>query len=69
MRKSDLEAFMGSGLESFVMPDTVKTLGKQVFADCAQLKSVELSESLTEIPERAFQLRCAGRHCIPCIRQ
>lgn len=53
------QAFMGSGLESFVMPDTIKTLGKQVFADCAQLKSVELSESLTEIPERAF-LNCVA---------
>lgn len=46
--------FRDSGIESLVLPNTVTSLGREVFAGCTALKSIILSENLTAIPDNAF---------------
>jgi len=48
------QAFFGCGLTSITIPDAVITIGEAVFEDCINLKSVTLSNALTEIPVQAF---------------
>lgn len=48
------DAFRGSDIASVEMPNTVKRLGVNAFADCKNLKNVTLSSSLTLIPMGAF---------------
>lgn len=50
-----MEAFAGSGLESVVIPSTLKTIYDSAFADCTALADVTLSEGLTSINKYAFQ--------------
>ena len=47
-------AFYGTALKSIVIPDSVTSLGKQAFAACASLTSVDLGAGVTVLPERAF---------------
>ncbi len=49
-------AFSHSMLETLVLPDSVKEIGKESFANCAYLESVNLGHGLTEIPEKAFYM-------------
>ena len=42
-------AFRATGLKSFVMPNTVDLLGRAPFERCTQLKSITLSETLTNV--------------------
>ena len=48
-------AFYGTALKSIVIPDSVTSLGKQAFAACASLVSVDLGAGVTVLPERAFE--------------
>lgn len=43
------------GIESIVIPDTVKIIGSEAFSNCENLKSVTLPASLTEIGYEAFK--------------
>jgi len=47
-------AFGESALTSVIIPNSVKTLGMQAFAECASLTSVTLSTNITSIPVAAF---------------
>lgn len=47
-------AFYGTALKSIVIPDSVTSLGKEAFAACASLTSVDLGAGVTVLPERAF---------------
>ncbi len=48
-------AFCGTGLLSFVMPNSVTSVGAHVFADCHGLVSVTLSNQLEEISDVMFR--------------
>ncbi len=41
-------------LESVVLPDTIKVIGAEAFADCPHLRSINLPDGLEEIGDRAF---------------
>lgn len=49
------KAFDHSGLESFIVPDSVFELRTSAFQNCVNLKSVQLSVSLAAIGASAFQ--------------
>ena len=54
------EAFYGcSGLTSFMIPNSVKTLGIRAFMDCSGLTSVTISNGVTSIKGQAFS-GCSG---------
>ena len=55
IRKIGDYAFSESGLTSFVVPDTVISMGKGVFNHCEELTSVTLPGSVGYIPERTFE--------------
>lgn len=44
----------GKRLETVIIPDTIKTVGKGLFGGCKALKNVRLSSALTSIPEDMF---------------
>jgi hypothetical protein len=44
----------GKGGSSFVIPDTVKTIGRGAFASCKSLTSVTIPNSVTSIENKAF---------------
>ena len=46
-------------IETIIIPDSVKTIGKAAFAKCNSLKSLELPEGITSIGEAAFWY-CTG---------
>ncbi len=46
--------FSGSDLTSVVIPDSITSLGYQIFAGSSELKSVTLGEGITNIPGEAF---------------
>ena len=48
-------AFFGTGITSFTMPDSVTELGNGAFRLCASLKNITLSSNLSKIPENAFE--------------
>lgn len=48
------EAFSGYDLVSIVLPDTLKTIEKDAFYQCTNLKSIEVPDGVTEIGTRAF---------------
>lgn len=49
------QAFIGcTGLESFVIPNTVTSMGGLVFGDCTSLKTVTWPTGLTTIPDNTF---------------
>ena len=48
-------AFKGSGLTSVVVPDTVKTLGYEVFMNCASLETVDYTEGCSMLNPRMFE--------------
>ena len=45
------KAFSGSGLEEITIPEHVTTIGAKAFADCADLTSVIISSSDTELSD------------------
>lgn len=48
-------AFEYSGLESIMVPDSVKYIGENSFAGCSQLKRAVLPDTLKEIRENTFR--------------
>ena len=46
-------AFAQTGIESVTLPDSVKTIGTSVFAECKSLKEANLG-TIDNIPEKAF---------------
>lgn len=52
-------AFIGSGLTSVIIPNTVTTIGNSAFSNCRDLTSVDIPNSVTEIGESAFGW-CSG---------
>ncbi|MBQ6488275.1 MAG: leucine-rich repeat protein [Solobacterium sp.] len=52
--KIGYKAFAGSNITDFEMPNTVTSLGNNVFQNCGNLESVTLSNSLRTIPEYTF---------------
>ena len=51
-----INSFWGSGITSLELPSTVKTLGKQSFAECENLTSLKLNDGLEVIGHSAFTL-------------
>ena len=51
-------AFLGSGLTSIIIPDSVSLLDTRVFEDCKDLRKVSLSNNMTVIPSSLFN-NCA----------
>ena len=49
------EAFQGSPAECFVLPDGCLAIGERAFADCKELKLVEIPSSVIAIAENAFE--------------
>lgn len=47
--------FRASGLRSFKIPDGIKTIGQNAFADCTELRQVYLPSALTTIQKGAFK--------------
>ena len=47
-------AFMGSSIQSIVIPDSVTKIGAYAFASCPMLKDVTLSANVASIGEKAF---------------
>ena len=56
-------AFRFTGLKKIYLPDSVKKVGEQSFGDCRALRSVRLSENLTEIPWGTFK-KCTSLRSI-----
>lgn len=52
-------AFYGMGLEAMLMPDSVKVVGNQAFAENPALSALSLSEGLVELASAAFY-NCAA---------
>lgn len=48
------EAFYNSGIETIILPSSVANLGRGVFEDCANLKSVDLGDSLRTLNRATF---------------
>ncbi|MBR1988642.1 MAG: leucine-rich repeat protein [Clostridia bacterium] len=42
--------FMASGIESFTIPETVRTIGPDAFAGCSNLSSIVIPEGVTDLP-------------------
>lgn len=49
-----ISAFRGSGIRSLVLPETVNSLGNNIFAECPNLESVTLPSGLTRLPNQLF---------------
>ena len=47
-------AFQGSRIQSIVMPDSITEIGELAFRWCGELKDVQLSKGLIELPQQAF---------------
>jgi hypothetical protein len=47
-------AFKGTGIESVVIPSTVKTIEQKAFFSCASLKSVVIGDGVEHIADGAF---------------
>lgn len=47
-------AFYGSDIETIVLPETVKSIGKYVFSYCSSLKAIVISKSIANIDKNAF---------------
>ena len=48
-------AFNGcENVENIVLPDTIKTIGKEAFGSCKSLKDIDLSDNLTAISDTMF---------------
>ena len=47
-------AFMDAGIESIVIPDSLKAMGEYAFCDCTSLKSVEFGDGLEAINNGTF---------------
>lgn len=50
----DYEVFLGSGLQSVVLPKSVHSISKRAFNDCDDLKSVTIPNTVKSIGEYAF---------------
>lgn len=50
----DSGAFMGSGLTSILIPDSVTEMNINVFNSCTALETVVIGDGLTSIPENSF---------------
>lgn len=48
------DVFSGKDIKSLVVEDGVQTVGKNAFANCAKLASVEIASSVTFVDETAF---------------
>ena len=46
--------FKSSNVIEVTLPDTIKTLGEQIFASCARLKKIKLPSKLESIPAETF---------------
>lgn len=49
------EAFAGSGLTSIIVPDSIDDMGGAVFKGCSNLKEIQLSKNVEEIPYSTLQ--------------
>ena len=49
------EAFYGSVIQGLIIPDSVKTIGPRAFANCLNLRGVELSSEIESIADDAFE--------------
>ena len=47
-------AFVGTPLEAVELPDSLKELGREAFADCDSLETVSVGKRLAVLPYRAF---------------
>lgn len=47
-------AFKGSKIETVQMEDGVEFLGKECFANCYDLRAIDLADTITDIPRRCF---------------
>lgn len=55
------DAIVKCGLREIILPDCVKTIGKEVFANNFALRTAELGSGITVIPERAFYNDAASK--------
>lgn len=52
--KIGISAFENSGIESIVIPGTVKTVGSNVFSNCSSLSTLTIEDGVETIGEKAF---------------
>ena len=58
-KNGELLAFAPSGLSEYILPDTITSIGNEVFNGCSELKSITIPNSVTSIGEGAF-FNCAS---------
>jgi BspA type Leucine rich repeat region (6 copies) len=51
------EAFSATGIEKITIPKSIKTIGRGIFSDCNDLRTVDFKAELSEIPDSMFR-RC-----------
>ncbi len=59
------EFYNCSGLQSIIIPNTVKTIGQRAFYNCGGLASVTIPKSVTSICQGAFN-NCSGLQSVFC---
>ena len=59
LKTIEAEAFAGGTFVCAVLPDGCKAIGAGAFRDCAQLRFIEIPESVTTIDGSAFE-NCGG---------
>ena len=52
--KIGISAFENSGIESIVIPGTVKTVGSNAFSNCSSLSALTIEDGVESIGEKAF---------------
>lgn len=65
LRRVGNHAYLRTGIEEFIAPSSLKTIGENAFFNCKALKRVVLNEGLREIRDHAFQKTPVERLIIP----
>lgn len=56
IKKIDESQFKATNIEHLVLPDGIKSIGREAFAYCENLKSINIPSSVTKIGQEAFTM-------------